>query len=96
MHAAIAEFVALLPYRVAIMQRLLDQQNLVELRRVVHQIKGAGGGYGFDEITRFAAQADESLKQDNPSTTFDREVDLLIALIRSVEGYQPSRERFHG
>jgi len=96
MQAPIAEFVALLPYRVAIMGRLLRERNLPELRRVVHQIKGAGGGYGFDAITEFAARADQSLKQDNPPETVAGEVDLLIALIRSVEGYQPSRERFHG
>jgi CheY-like chemotaxis protein/HPt (histidine-containing phosphotransfer) domain-containing protein len=95
MRAPIAEFVDLLPYRVAIMERLLREHNLSELRRVVHQIKGAGGGYGFDAITLFAARVDQLLKQENLPETIGDEVDLLIGLIRSVEGYQLSRERFH-
>ncbi|HEX4147103.1 MAG TPA: response regulator [Pirellulales bacterium] len=96
MQEPIAQFVALLPYRVAIMERLLREGNLVELRRVVHQIKGAGGGYGFDAITELATQADRALKQETPPQTLASEVDRLIALIRTVEGYQPSREHFHG
>jgi chemotaxis protein histidine kinase CheA len=77
------------------MQQLVAEHKMPELRRVIHQIKGSGGGYGFDEITRFATRADELLQQETLPTTVGREVDLLIALIRSVEGYQPSRERFN-
>lgn len=95
MHVAIAEFVDLLPYRVAIIERLLREGNLIELRRVIHQIKGAGGGYGFDPITQYAAQADQSLKEQNSPEIIAGQVDLLVGLIRTVEGYQPTRERFH-
>ncbi len=69
MHEAIAEFVAMLPRRVALMRKLIGERQLPELRRVVHQLKGAGGGYGFDDMTRLAAQADRTLKQDSPLET---------------------------
>ena len=39
--------------QVAQIQHLLQEQNLAELRRAVHQLKGAGGGYGFPQITRW-------------------------------------------
>ncbi|HTU25307.1 MAG TPA: response regulator [Pirellulales bacterium] len=95
MIAPIAEFVALLPYRVALLEEHLERRNFVELRRVIHQIKGAGGGYGFAAITERAAVADQTLKQDPQSPALVGQVESLVALIRSVEGYQSSRERFH-
>jgi len=95
MRTAIAEFIAMLPRRVVHMKKLLAERNLAELRRAVHQIKGAGGGYGFDEVTRVAAQLSCTLKQDAPPETVAREFDSLIGLIRSVEGYQLSRELSH-
>jgi CheY-like chemotaxis protein len=95
MQAAIAQFIAMLPRRVAHMKTLLASGNLAELRRAVHQIKGAGGGYGFDDITRVAAQLCTTLKQETPPETIAHELDLLLALIRSVEGYQLSQEFSH-
>ena len=88
MTEALAAFVETLPERVARMRALLSTGRLSDLQRVVHQIKGAGGGYGFDAITRFAAVADASLKEQAALPTVTRQVELLVALIRSVEGYQ--------
>ncbi len=95
MQAAIAEFTALLPRRVALMKKLIAEHNVQELRRVVHQMKGSGGGYGFDAITQVATQVDAALTQGAPPEAIDHELDLLITLIRSVEGYQLSRELSH-
>ena len=93
MQEAIEEFVATLPSRVSAVKELLGQQDLTELRRVVHQIKGAGGGYGFDEITRRAAEAERALKQNDPLETIQANLESLVALIRTVEGYQSSQEK---
>jgi CheY-like chemotaxis protein/HPt (histidine-containing phosphotransfer) domain-containing protein len=95
MHEALAEFVGTLPERVARMRRLLSTGQLSVLQRVVHQLKGAGGGFGFDAITRFAAVADASLKGRADLPTVVGQVELLIALVRSVEGYQSTREQAH-
>jgi CheY-like chemotaxis protein len=95
MGEAIAEFTSMLPHRVALMQMLFDGGKLPEVQQVVHQLKGAGGGYGFDDMTRLASQAEGTLKQDLPLESSRREVEALIALIRSVEGYQISRELNH-
>ena len=95
MQAAIAEFIAMLPRRVVHMNKLFAEGNLAELRRAVHQIKGAGGGYGFDELTRLAAQLCCTLKQETSLETVAHEFVSLIELIRSVEGYQVSRELSH-
>jgi len=96
MKEAIHEFVATLPRRVAVVQQLLDKQDLSELQRVVHQIKGAGGGYGFDSITQLAAVTDQALQDGDTIDDIKADIDSLIAMVRSVDGYQPSREVIHG
>jgi HPt (histidine-containing phosphotransfer) domain-containing protein len=95
MTEAIDEFVATLPSRVSAVESLLDEGNLTELRRVVHQIKGAGGGYGFDPITRVAAEAERKLQKNDDLEQIKAELAALTALIRSVEGYQNAGECVH-
>jgi len=63
---------------------------------VVHQLKGAGGGYGFPEITEAAATAEKCVKAQEVTEAIAAEVNSLIRLIRSVEGYVPSREKSRG
>lgn len=88
----LGEFVARLPERVEELGRLLDTGNLEELRRTVHQLKGAGGGYGFPQITDAAALAEKRVKSNEALASVAQGVNSLIQLIRSVEGYDKSRE----
>ena len=48
------KFIERLPERVNSMMSLLREQDLDGLRQAVHQLKGAGGGYGFPRITEVA------------------------------------------
>lgn len=36
---------------VIVIRELLQQNDLTEIRRLGHSMKGSGGGYGFDEIS---------------------------------------------
>lgn len=56
MRDIVKSFLEEIPKRLALMDSLLEAGNRAEFRRVVHQIKGAGGGYGFQEISNAAAQ----------------------------------------
>lgn len=56
MREIVRSFLQEIPKRLAQMESLLAGGNRVEFRRVVHQMKGAGGGYGFQEISNAAAQ----------------------------------------
>ena len=55
-------FVENLPKRVQRLMDLTQKRDLEQLREVLHQLKGAGGGYGFAEITRRAACAEKAIK----------------------------------
>jgi CheY-like chemotaxis protein len=92
MKEVLGEFVGKLPERVDQLAQLLRQGNLEELRRAVHQLKGAGGGYGFPQITEAAALAEKCVKDNEAVESVAAEVKSLIQLIRSVEGYDKSRE----
>jgi signal transduction histidine kinase/CheY-like chemotaxis protein/HPt (histidine-containing phosphotransfer) domain-containing protein len=92
MKEILSDFVAELPRHVAKLQSLVRENDLQELRRVVHQIKGAGGGYGFAAITQHAADAEQSIKDGAAISEIAAEVNALTELIRRVEGYQPARE----
>ena len=92
MQEVLSEFVAGLPAQVKKLAEYLDAQNVDELRRAVHQIKGAGGGYGFPTMTQTAAAAEQSIKASAPMETIVAQVRGLMELIRHVEGYNPSQE----
>ncbi len=76
-----------LPEQAQQLLMLLQDNNLSDLRRLLHQIKGAGGGYGFSPISEAAASAEQSIKVGNDIQTIQHQVDALIGILRSVEGY---------
>jgi CheY-like chemotaxis protein/HPt (histidine-containing phosphotransfer) domain-containing protein len=93
MQKAVAGYVSRLPERVNSLLSLSDAGDLEELGRMVHQLKGSGSGYGFPQITRNAARAEAVIKSSADINAIKGEIDELIQLIRSIEGYNPSQEK---
>ena len=58
----VEEFVVELPERLAVLQAAAEKQNWLEVRRLAHQLKGAGGSYGFPAISEAAAWAEDAAK----------------------------------
>jgi HPt (histidine-containing phosphotransfer) domain-containing protein len=92
MKEVIDQFVAELPGHVRKLNDLLEAERLEDLRRLTHQLKGAGGGYGFAGITELAARAEQAIKTKAALDRVRAGVDELVSLIRSVEGYEDHRE----
>ena len=61
MAEVLPEFIANLPNEIDSLMSLLDSQDLIGLRTAVHQLKGAGGSYGFQSLTDAAEIAESSL-----------------------------------
>ncbi len=93
MKKAVAGFTSRLPDRVSSLLSLSAAADMEELRRLVHQLKGAGTGYGFPKITERAAHTESLIKTSAAVEEIRRGVDELVALIRGVEGYNPSEEK---
>jgi CheY-like chemotaxis protein/HPt (histidine-containing phosphotransfer) domain-containing protein len=88
----LAKFVGRLPERVVTIQTLFQQEEMEALRQAVHQLKGAAGGYGFQTVTDQAGIAEQKIKDIVPNDQIRPEIDALIALVRSIEGYDPTLE----
>jgi signal transduction histidine kinase/DNA-binding NarL/FixJ family response regulator len=83
----LGRFVETLPHRVQKLTELLAHNDLAELGRIVHQMKGASGGYGFAILSKLAAKAEQKIKSKEPLEAVAADVNELIAMIRRVEGY---------
>ncbi len=62
MTEVIEEFIALLPGTMAAMSEALANNCHEELRRLSHQLKGAGGGYGYPSLTDKALIVEDAAK----------------------------------
>lgn len=54
-----------------------DTRNFSQLRVVAHQLKGAGGGYGFSELSLLAAELEEACLLED-EVKIAQKLDLLI------------------
>jgi signal transduction histidine kinase/DNA-binding response OmpR family regulator len=86
-------FVSRLPERVAKLTAQLAAADMDGLRHTVHNLKGAGHGYGFTAITELAARVEEAIKSETPREAIAAEVTALTDLIRRVDGYDARREK---
>ena len=93
MRRAVEGFVARLPGRVDELASLSAAREFDKLKTLIHQLKGAGSGYGFPAITQTAAKTEAVIKSEAEFDAIRTAVDELIALIRGTAGYDVTRER---
>lgn len=91
-HKLLSKFIARLPERVDALFAMLDEKNLESLRQTIHQLKGAAGGYGFPQLTELAGRAEQKIRNGDPFEDVRREVNALIDLVRSIDGYDRGHE----
>jgi CheY-like chemotaxis protein len=85
-------FVSRLPERVNQIRQSLETGDLESLRQAVHNLKGAGSGYGFAPLSEQSARTEEVLRAEQSLDSVRREVEQLLQLIRRVRGYDASAE----
>jgi len=95
MKKIIAEFVEGLPVEIRKMEDLLNRDDLQSLRRVVHQLRGTGGGYGFDAITELAGNVEDAINAAGDRESISDQVTGLIDVIRRIEGVEQSPAVVH-
>jgi HPt (histidine-containing phosphotransfer) domain-containing protein len=89
----IDEFVHDLPGEVQKLQAFLGAGEMDSLRRVVHQLRGAGGGYGFESITELATVAEAAIKAAKAGESINTKIDALIENIIRIEGYDKQADK---
>ena len=79
----VEEFIARLQDQLAAMQQAIDAQDLQELARLAHWLKGAGGTAGFPAFTQPAKHL-ESLVQDQQCDEIEAAVAELLQLAERI------------
>jgi HPt (histidine-containing phosphotransfer) domain-containing protein len=80
----VREFASELPERIARLEALLASRAWPELQTLSHQLKGAGGGYGFAVITEVAARLEQALKSGAAEPVVKDHAAELCAILRAV------------
>jgi signal transduction histidine kinase len=88
----VERFVSRLPERVSQIESLARKNSLEELRQALHNLKGAGGGYGFSSLSDLAGRAEQQIRDKGPLDTIQDQVQELLDMVRRVEGYDVNRE----
>jgi HPt (histidine-containing phosphotransfer) domain-containing protein len=58
-------FVEAIPEKKTILSDSYESAEYDEIKRQAHQLKGAGGGYGFDGLTDLAAELEPACKAND-------------------------------
>lgn len=80
----IPRFLANRRTEIASLERAVERRDAETLRRIGHCLKGVGGGYGFDEITRIGAQIEGYAKEGNGEAARPL-IDALKRYLENVE-----------
>ena len=75
-----------IPQRIELIESSFHSGNKEQLCKIIHQLKGAGGGYGFKLITSNAAAFEKQMKQaeDNWQQTTNRALEEFVAILHRV------------
>lgn len=84
MFEIVREFATELPARIAKLEAHLASGALRELQTLAHQLKGAGGGYGFPQITELAASLEQALKSGADAPVVKDRTRMLCDTLRAV------------
>ena len=73
-----------LPGRAREIESRLDASALEDVQRLAHQLKGAGGGYGFPQITEAAAALEQAIKEGSDESVIKDRARVLSDTLRAV------------
>lgn len=79
----VEEFVNELPQRLSSLQSALEAQQIEEVRSLAHQLKGAGGGHGYQILTDKAGIL-EKQAIDGDVEAIQSSMDELVQVIARV------------
>ncbi len=84
-HEIILEFVDSIPAKIHSISDLKVRCAWDELRRVAHQLKGSGGGYGYPAISKLGGELEDAIKSERPASELNELADQLVSLLRRVQ-----------
>jgi len=83
-HELLDLFVSAVPDRMRLLSELHRARCVEELGRQAHQLKGAGGGYGFPQISAAGAELQHACRLQD-AVRIEHALSELISLLARVE-----------
>jgi PAS domain S-box-containing protein len=90
--ALVDRFVQEMPERIHALDAQAKRRDWIQLARTAHQIKGAAGSYGFDEITPSAARLEAAAREARQDEQILSALDELLSLCRRVRSATPQTD----
>ena len=85
-------FVQEMPDRINALDAQAKSRDWNQLAETAHQIKGAAGCYGFDEITPYAARLEAAAREAQQEEQILSALDELLTLCRRVRSGKPQAD----
>jgi HPt (histidine-containing phosphotransfer) domain-containing protein len=82
-------FVGEIPHRMQTLSDALLAGEFELLRRTAHQLKGAGGSYGFALLSEVSARLENALRNGTPAEEIQRRFDEVIDVCRRLRTGTP-------
>ncbi|MDA1051281.1 MAG: Hpt domain-containing protein [Planctomycetota bacterium] len=82
-------FVDEIPQRVSKIRKCWDDTDMESLERAAHQLKGAAGSYGFEELTPALQRLDHSLRTSRPDADILSAIEEVAELCSRVRSGAP-------
>ena len=79
-----------MPDRIETITQALSAGDMDLLQRTAHQMKGACGSYGFDQLTPFALAVESSVRECQSITAIQAAVRELVEMCDQVRAGQPN------
>ena len=76
----VSQYAGEMPGRINDIRSAWQTADFVTLRRLVHQLKGTAGGYGFMPVSQAAAQLEASLDESADRSAIEQGMEQLLAL----------------
>ena len=76
------QFISEIPERISHIDLALAADDVALLKRIVHQLKGACGGYGFPSLTEEAFALEKAMDNETSVKKFESEMDHFVANLR--------------
>jgi HPt (histidine-containing phosphotransfer) domain-containing protein len=78
-------FVEEMPERIDALLDMVREADMDGLQRMAHQLKGAAGSYGFEDITVAAAKLERTLREEADRPHVDEALAALVTLCRRAK-----------
>ncbi len=77
-------FVGEIPEKIARIQRFVEERDMASLRRTVHQLRGACGGYGFPSLSEAAGLLEERITKADFVEIQDHHLNGFLEMLARV------------